>query len=162
MLQQLLHAFLQWCYFSQDYAFIRDSTYGIPMVQSLHLVGITLLLGTTVALNLRLLDIGLRRLPMTYLAQQLWPWTKAGLYLTAFAGILVFLADPTRYAQSGPFRLKILLLCLALLYHFTVFKRLIRRDPASGSTRQNRAGAAVSLLLWFGTGWAARAIAFFQ
>ncbi len=75
---------------------------------------------------------------------------------------MVFLPDPTRYAQSGPFRLKMLLLCLALLYQFTIFRKTVRRDPQSRPPIRNAAVAAISLLLWFGVGWSGRAIAFFQ
>lgn len=162
MLQTHLERFVQWCYYSKDYAFIRDSRYGVPVVQSLHLTGITLLLGTTVALNLRLLGLGLKRLPLPLLTEQLWPWAKTGMVLTIVSGIMVFLPDPTRYAHSGPFRLKMALLCLALLYQFTAFRKAVRTDPESRSRVRNVAFASLSLVLWFGVGWSGRAIAFFQ
>jgi hypothetical protein len=162
MFQSFIQRFVQWCYYSKDYAFIRDSRYGIPILQSLHLTGITLLLGTVLILNLRLLGIGFRRLPLPILSEQLWPWTKAGLLLTVCAGIMVFLPDPTRYAHSGPFRLKMILLCLAMLYQFTVFRKAVRTDPDLRSRLRNFAVAAISLTLWFGVGWSGRAIAFFQ
>jgi hypothetical protein len=162
MFQTLLHNFIQWCYYSKDYAFIRDSKYGVPLVQSLHLFGITVLLGTTVALNLRLLGLGFKRIPLPLFADQLWPWAKGGIFLTVGAGILVFLPDPTRYAHSEPFQLKMVLLCLALLYQFLVFHKVLRKDPESRPVVRNVAFASVSLLLWFGVGWSGRAIAFFQ
>jgi hypothetical protein len=162
MLHTFIERFVQWCYYSKDYAFVRDSKYAIPLLQSLHLAGLTLLLGTTVLLNIRLLGIGFRKLPLPLITDQLWPWSKAGLVLTICTGIMVFLPDPTRYAQSGPFRLKMLLLCLALLYQFTIFRKAVRRDPQSRPRIRNAAVAAISLLLWFGVGWLGRAIAFFQ
>jgi len=162
MFQTLLHNFIQWCYYSKDYAFIRDSKYGVPLVQSLHLFGITALLGTTVALNIRLLGIGFKRIPLPLFADQLWPWAKGGVFLTIGAGILVFLPDPTRYARSGPFQLKMVLLLLALLYQFVVFRKVLRKDPESRPVMRNVAFASLSLLLWFGVGWSGRAIAFFQ
>ena len=162
MLQHFIDRFVQWCYYSQDYAFIRDPKYGVPFLQSAHLTGITLLLGTILALNLRLLGVGLGRLPLPYLAGQLWPWMKTGLVLTIVAGILVFLPAPTRYAHSGPFRLKMALLCIALLYQFTIFRATVRKDPESGTKLRKIVTASVSLLLWFGVGWSGRAIAFFQ
>lgn len=161
MFHTYIERFVQWCYYSKDYAFVRDSKYAIPLLQSLHLAGLTLLLGTTVILNIRLVSFGFRKLPLPLLAEQLWPWTKAGLILTICTGIMVFLPDPTRYAQSGPFRLKMVLLCLALLYQFTIFRKTVR-DPQSRPPIRNAAVAAISLLLWFGVGWSGRAIAFFQ
>jgi hypothetical protein len=161
MLQTFIDRFVQWCYYSKDYAFIRDSKYGVPTVQSLHLTGITVLLAMMLILNLRLLGLGFRRLPLPFLAEQLWRWAKAGLFLTIATGILVFLPDPTRYAHSGPFRLKMLLLCLALIYQFTIFRKVIRSDPESRTKFHNVALSVVSLVLWFAVGWSGRAIAFF-
>ena len=161
-LQHLVDQFVQWCYYSKDYAFIRDSKYGVPILQSLHLTGITLLLGTTLILNLRLLGLGFRRLPMPLLSEQLWRWTKVGLFLAICAGILIFLPDPTRYAHSGPFRLKMILLCLALIFQFTIFRKTVRTDPGLRSRLANSVVAVISLTLWFGVGWSGRAIAFFQ
>ena len=161
MVQTLIDRFVQWCYYSKDYAFIRDTPYGVPLVQSLHLTGITLLLSTILVLNLRLLGVGFKRLPLPFLAEQLWPWNKAGIALTIASGIMVFLPDPTRYAHNGPFRLKMSLLCLALLYQFVVFRRVIRSEQTRPRVR-NMALSALSLLLWFGVGWSGRAIAFFQ
>ncbi len=162
MLHTLIQRFVQWCYYSKDYAFIRDTPYGVPLVQSLHLTGITLLLGTTLILNIRLLGFGFRKLSLPFLAEQLWPWTKAGMALTIASGIMVFLPDPTRYAHNGPFRLKMLLLCVALLYQFAVFGRVIRSAPETRPRMRNVAVSACSLCLWFGVGWCGRAIAFFQ
>lgn len=162
MFHTLIDRFVQWCYYSKDYAFIRDTPYGVPLVQSLHLTGITMLLGTTLVLNLRLLGVGFKQLPLPFLAEQLWVWSKAGMALTILSGIMVFLPDPTRYAHSGPFRLKMALLCLALLYQFVVFRRVIRLEPESRPRMRNVAFSSLSLLLWFGVGWSGRAIAFFQ
>lgn len=162
MLQHLIDRFVQWCYYSKDYAFIRDTKYGVPILQSLHLTGITLLLGTTLILNLRLLNLGFTKLPLPLLAEQLWRWTKTGLALTVVTGIMIFLPDPTRYAHSGPFRLKMILLLLALLFQFTVFRNAVRQKPSPQARARSIVIAAISLTLWFGTGWAARAIAFFQ
>jgi hypothetical protein len=162
MLHSLIDRFVQWCYYSKDYAFVRDSKYAIPLLQSLHLTGLTLLLGTTVLLNIRLLGLGFRKLPLPLLTKELWPWSKAGLILSICTGILVFLPDPTRYAQSGPFRLKMLLLLFALAFQFTIFRKTVRQDPHSRPPIRNAAVAAISLLLWFGVGWSGRAIAFFQ
>ena len=139
---------------------IRDSMYGIPVVQSFHLLGLTLLLGMVVFLNLRLVGLSFRQLPLPLAAQQVLFWLLCGLCLTVATGIIIFLTDPVRYAASDPFRIKMILLCLAVIYHFTVFRRLVKAEPRSDSGK--RLAAIVSLTLWFGIGWAGRAIAFFR
>jgi hypothetical protein len=114
------------------------------------------LLAAILVLNLRLLGLGFRRLPLPPLADQLWVWSKAGLFLTVGTGIPVFLSDPTRDAHSGPFRLKMALLCLAVLYQFPIFREAVRSDPQSHTKLRNAATASVSFLLWFGVGWSGR------
>lgn len=161
MFQALIDRFVQWCYYSPSYGFIRDTRYGVPFIQSMHLTGITLLLGSTLALNLRMLGFGFRRMTLPYLAEQLWGWTKTGMVLTIVSGIMVFLPDPTRYAHNNPFRLKMVLLCLALAYQFAVFRGAIRLDPESRPRSRTVLLSVLSLCLWFGVAWAGRAIAFF-
>jgi len=157
-----LESFFQWCYQSPALGVIRDSTYAIPIIQSFHLVGLTILLGTTVMLNLRLLGIGMRQLPLSEVARQVWPWTFGALLLNILSGVLVFLPDPTRYANSGPFQLKMALLLMAILYHFTIFRKVTRAEPPTVGPLRNAVVAFFSLTLWFSVGWAGRAIAFFK
>ncbi len=162
MFQNFIDRFVHWCYYSKDYAFVRDSKLAIPLLQSLHLIGIMLVLGTTVILNLRLLGLGFGRFQLPELARQLLPLTKIGVVIATITGIMVFLPDPTRYAHNSTFVRKMVLFCMALLYQFVVFGRIVHQDPAARSKTSNTALAFFSLTLWFGTGWAGRAIAFFQ
>jgi len=54
------------------------------------------------------------------------------------------------------------LLCVALLYQFLVFRKVIRTETESRARWRNVALGASSLCLWFGVAWSGRAIAFFQ
>lgn len=139
---------------------IRDSKYGMPAVQSFHLVGLMLLLATVVAVNLRLVDLGLRDYPLSMLARQLKPWTVGAIALVMSSGLLIFLATPGKYIDSHPFRLKMALLCGALLFHFGVLRKFTAPDSVARSRLLSVAVACLSLTLWFGVGWAGRAIAF--
>lgn len=139
---------------------IRDSKYGMPAVQSFHLLGLTMLLATVVALDFRLLGIGLRDYPLSGLARQLKPWTGGALALVLSSGLLIFLATPGKYLDSNPFRVKIALLCSALLFHFGVLRRFTASDSLARPRLVNIVVACLSLTLWFGVGWAGRAIAF--
>ena len=88
----------QMSYDSHTIDILRNSKYAIPVIQSFHLFGITLLLGCMVILNLRLSGIGLRQLPMAALSREIWPWAIGGLVLAIASGFLVFVPDPARYA----------------------------------------------------------------
>ena len=140
--------------------FIRDSKYGMPVVESFHLMGLTILLATVVLLDLRLVGLGMRDYGLSWLARQLKSWTVGALVLVMSSGLLIFLATPGKYLDSHPFRLKMALLCLALLFHFGVLRRFTAADSVARPWVVNVIVAFVSLTLWFGVGWAGRAIAF--
>ena len=146
-------------YDSKTIDILRNAKYAIPLIQSLHLFGLTLVLGTTVIFNLRLLGFGMRKITMPVLDKQLWRVAVGGLLLSIVTGALVFVPDPARYAANTAFKTKLVLLSLAILFQFTIFRRAVRSDvPPLGP--RNIIIAAISLTLWFSVGWAGRAIAF--
>ena len=142
------------------FLFIRDSKYGMPAVQSFHLMGLTILLTTVLVLDLRLAGLGLRDYGLSWLARQLKPWTLGAFAVVISSGLLMFLATPGKYLGSNPFRLKMVLLCLALLFHFGVLRRFTAADSAARPRLVDVIVACLSLTLWFGVGWAGRLIAF--
>ena len=145
-------------YDSQTIDILRNSKYAIPLIQSVHLFGITLLLASTVIFNLRLLNLGLRDLPLPVLAASVWRWAKIGLAIAVTSGALVFLPDPARYAANTAFLTKMCLLILASLFQYTVFRQVVLGHPSAAAN--HTVIAVLSLTLWFAVGWAGRAIAF--
>jgi hypothetical protein len=139
---------------------IRDSKYGMPAVQSFHLVGLMILLTTVVVIDLRLAGLGLRDYALYRLSRQLKPWTTGAIALVISSGLLIFLATPGKYMDSRPFRIKMAFLGCALLFHFLVLRRFTAADSVARSRLVSVTVACLSLILWFGVGWAGRAIAF--
>jgi uncharacterized protein DUF6644 len=148
-----------WSYSSKTIDVLRNAKYAIPLIQSFHLFGLTLILGTTVVFNVRLLGLGVRQISMPAIANQLWRLAVGGLLLSITTGILVFIPDPARYAANTAFKTKLVILLAAILFHFTVFRKVVRAE-APPARRRAVMVAAVSLTLWFCVGWAGRAIAF--
>jgi hypothetical protein len=141
--------------------FTRDSKYGMPLVQSVHLLGLTVLLATILVLDLRLAGVGMKDLPLPWLARQLKPWTIGAITLVILSGIFIFLTRPGSYLLSNPFRIKMAILSLAILFHFAVVGRRTALEAAgSRPMLVNVIFAGLSLTLWFSVGWAGRAIAF--
>jgi hypothetical protein len=149
----------EWSYSSKIIDLLRNSKYAIPLIQSLHLFGLTLVLGTTVVLNARLIGVGMRKLEIPVMSRQLWRFALLGLLLSAATGVLVFIPDPARYAANTAFKTKLVVLIAAISFHFTVFRKTIRSNSPLARGRRTVV-AVVSLILWFGVGWAGRAIAF--
>jgi hypothetical protein len=142
------------------FVLVRDSKYGMPAVQSFHLMGLTVLLATVLLEDLRLAGLGMKDYGLSWLVRQVKPWTLGAFAVVISSGLLMFLATPGKYIDSHPFRLKMALLCLALLFHFGVLRRLTSVDFPARPRVVNVMVACLSLTLWFGVGWAGRAIAF--
>jgi Family of unknown function (DUF6644) len=140
--------------------FIRDSQYGMPIVQSVHLVGLTMLLAAVLVVNLRLAGVAQIDSSLAWLARQLRPWTIGGLVVVVLSGVLIFAGTPAKYLASNPFRVKMVALGVAILFQFGVLPRFVAPVPAPRSPAVNLIVAALSLTLWFTVGWAGRAIAF--
>ena len=140
--------------------FVRDSKYGMPAVQSVHLIGLTTFLATVVALNLRLAGFGNVEWSPSWLARQLRPWMAGAITTVLLSGFFIFLATPAKYLGSHPFQVKMAALATASLFHLLVFRRFVAAKPGSRPRVLNILIACVSLTLWFSVGWAGRAIAF--
>src|SRR5271156_4701961 len=149
---RLLLALQSWSGWA-PFVFIRDSKYGMPAVQSVHLMGLTILLATVLVMDLRLAGLGMRDYGLSWLARQLKPWTLGAIAVMISSGLLMFLATPGKYVDSHPFRLKMALLCLALLFHYGVLRRLTKTDSAARPRAVQLLVACLSLTLWFGVGW---------
>lgn len=140
--------------------YIRDSQYGMPIVQSVHLVGLTILLAAVFVLNLRLAGVALKDSSLDWLAEQLRPLMLVGLAVVLLSGALIFVGTPAKYLASNPFRVKMAALGLAMLFQYGMLRRFARPDSAPRSRAVRLVAAALSLTLWFTVGWAGRAIAF--
>jgi hypothetical protein len=132
---------------------LRSSRWAYPLVNTAHVLGIALLVGGAVPLNLRLLGLW-RSAPLGPLRRVLLRTTDAGLIVAVAFGILLFLARASAYARSGLFITKMLLLAAAILS--STFSRLLSgRQPAAGAGAVDaalpdylRLTAGVSLALW--------------
>ena len=81
-----------------------------------------------------------------------------GLATSAFSGIILAVSEANRLYDSDPFLIKMILFILAVVFTFTFNRGLSKSEPSRGAALL---GGIVSLLLWFGVGFAGRAIAFF-
>jgi hypothetical protein len=119
-----------------------------PVVESIHICGFALLVGTVVILDLRLLGVFLRSQPVSRLARELAPWIWAGIVIQLTTGPYLFSADPHEYVQIAAFRNKMLFLLAALIFHFTVIRKATAPTEASLPLGWRKPAACVSLGLW--------------
>ena len=99
--------------------------------------------------------------PVAELAGELGPYQISGLCLMLVTGPLMFIATAVRCYGNTSFWIKMILLVLALTFHFAYFRKFVRKDDASISPGAGKLAAATALVLWFGVGMAGRSIGFF-
>src|SRR6266853_2736008 len=152
--------FFQWCYGTPIGEGIRNSTWLFPVIEAFHLLGLGLVAGSVLLVDLRLLGVGLSKQP----AAQLWagarPWLLGGVTLMFASGIPLFLSASIKCLYSFAFWVKMTSLFLVLLFTFTVLRRVTQMDLTSDRTVQGRVTALISLVLWFGVAWGGRWIGF--
>ena len=139
---------------------VGGAPWRVAALLTLHLFGITMLLGTVTLVSLRLLGLFQRQKPIGQLDRDVQLVRRIGFTLTFVAGALIFTGGAVSYYESYWVRLKLGLLLVALVFHFTVYRNVVHREQQGPSFIRSLIGAGM-LLLWFGIGWAGRAIAFF-
>lgn len=139
---------------------INDSKWLFPAIEGVHIVALALLFGAVIVLNLRVLGIGIRNRPVSELAEELAPWTFCSLMIILVSGVLLFATEATKSYRSMPFRIKIALLVTAIVFHYTVSRRIVSREVGDHPTLA-KAAAAFAIALWVSVGLAGRAIGFF-
>jgi hypothetical protein len=155
-----LASLLDWCSKSSAIVFIRDSSYGMPAVQSIHLVALTMLLAAILVVNLRLAGLSMMDWPLPAVERQLRPLALGAITLVFASGLLMFLGNPAKYLANAAFQVKMMALGLAMVCQFVVLRRFFTADPDLRPRGLNVLVASLSLTLWFSVGWAGRAIAF--
>lgn len=135
---------------------MRLSRWGYAGVNTLHVFGIALLVGSIIPLDLRLL--GWRRcLPLAPLRRLLQPVAMAGFSLALGAGLLLFLADPLGYAAMPLFWLKLSLITLAIANALALN---LGAGVEHASPARLRLAGGLSLLLWLAVLVCGRLLAF--
>lgn len=129
------------------------------------MLGIVALVGTSMMLDLRLLNRGfLREQSASQVASRLLPvmwWSFAVMFVT---GVLMFVSEATRCYESESFRVKMALLIVvglnALVFHFAAYRKIDRWERAPVTPNSARIAAWVSMTLWVCIVVAGRGIAY--
>ena len=150
----------RWCDASWAGEMIRGSRYLFPVIEGIHLLGLTVLLGIVVLVSMRLFGLVLREQSTRELAAQLAPYHWISIVTMLVTGYLLFASEALKCFDSPPFRLKMLFLILALIFQVTVYRKATTSDQVDSRRLAARSAATLNLVLWFGVGLAGRAIGF--
>jgi hypothetical protein len=138
---------------------IKEATWIFAIIETIHIMGLSVLLGTTLVVDLRLLGFGLRRSTASQVSHELEPWTMATLIVVVGTGVCLYMSEAVRLSVSGPFFYKMIFFTIAILLHFTIHWRATSKNAIDGSTF-GKVAACLSLVSWLSVALAGRAIAF--
>ena len=125
-----------------------------PIVQTFHIAGICIVVGSIVMINLRFLGIAVPSQNITEMIDRLMPWMWWALLVNVLSGLVFVIARPLRYFYNPVFPYKLALLIPAVILAFLVY-RLHRSEQnywesSSSRLRYGQFIATVSLALWVG------------
>ena len=144
-------------------ALLRSSIWLYPLVNTGHVVGIALLFGAIVPLDLRLVGC-FQRVPLTHLAGTLVPVATAGLVLAVFTGSLLLATRPLDYVAEPLFGIKLALLGAAVVNALWLRRsppwRWMGVTPGAPPQRGWRLHGVLSIVLWLGVITAGRLIGY--
>jgi hypothetical protein len=160
MIRSLLLSFCQWCNNSWWGHGIRDSTWLFPFVEIFHLLGLGILGGTVLILNLRLMRLAFKSEPTAELAGEVRLWMLGSLAVMLVSGFLLFSTEAVKMYGNWAFQFKMLFLVLAVIYTFTIHRKVTLADDARFGTVVRIFVAIVSLVLWSGVGLGGRALGY--
>src|ERR1700692_2493979 len=155
-----LLTFFQWCEASGIGETIRKSSWLFPVIEAIHLLGLGVIGGAVLVLDLPLLGLGLRRQSAAQLARDAQPWLVGSLLLMIITGSLLFLSEAMKCYYHEAFWFKMTSLFLAIVFTFTIQRKVIAAGEARLRPVWSKVVALVSVILWSGVGFGGRWIGF--
>ena len=136
---------------------VRESLWLFPALEAVHLLGLSLLGGSLLLVDLRLLGLGVRSRTSEQMMVAAKPWLLISLLILIGTGVPLFLSEAVKCYYNYSFWVKMSALAIGLLYTFLIKHPVIRRGAAPGV----RAGLGIlSLGVWLTVAGAGRWIGF--
>jgi hypothetical protein len=139
---------------------ISTSTWAFAVIESVHLLALSVIGGAVLLVDLRLLGLGIRSSTLEEVARDAQPWLIGSLVVMLVTGFLLFASEPVKCYYSTPFRVKMLCLALGTIFAFTVRRKVAMAGEGRVPPVWQKLVAVVSLTLWFGVGAGGRWIGF--
>jgi hypothetical protein len=155
-----LLGFFQWCEQSGIGNAIRRSSWLFPLIEAIHLLGLGVIGGAVLVVDMRLLGLGLRRQSVAQLTRDAQPWLVGSLILMIITGGLLFLSEAIKCYYHEAFWFKMTCLFLAIVFTFTVQRKVTMAEETRVSPLWAKVVALTSVALWAGVGIGGRWIGF--
>jgi uncharacterized membrane protein len=143
---------------------IRDSIWMFPIIESLHVISFTLVVGTIAIIDLRLLGVASTKRSFQRMSSDILKWTWGAFIVTVATGLTMFSTNARIYYHNPFFRAKMILLVFAglnmLVFELSAGRTVHSWEQAAAAPRSGKAVAAISLVLWISIIFMGRIIGF--
>ena len=126
----------------------RESAWMFAIVQSIHLVALSLFGGALLLVDLRLLGQGLKQRPLASVARDAQPWLMLGFIVLLITGVLQFVTKGVTYYENLIFGPKMQILAIATIFTFTIRHKVTRMDESRLGPVLPKLVGLVSIALW--------------
>jgi hypothetical protein len=132
-------------------AFVRESTYAYPALETVHIIGIALVFGGIALFDLRVLGLN-RDLPVRRLAALILPWVWVGFAMNAVSGILLFVSNAVEFSGNPALQAKLALIAVAGMnawaFHRQAWQTVAAWNTDVRAPLAPRVFAISSLVIW--------------
>jgi hypothetical protein len=162
---EMLYAICQWLeHTSAVGVTVRESIWIFPVIETIHLFGVVVLVGSASILDLRLLGVSFKDETVSSLAERFLPWVWGGFAIMVVTGGLLFSSEATKMYDSDVFRIKMLMIATAglnaFVFHSLAYQSVGKWERDAVAPLSARFAGTLSILLWFGIVGAGRWIAY--
>ena len=138
----MLWEFAKWSEATALGVAIRNSQYAFPIIEYFHLAALAVIGGAVLIVDMRMLGLGLRETPVAQLAKDAHPWLVGSLIVMLVSGVSLYTSEATKCYASPAFWIKMIALVLAMLFTFTVRRKVSLADAAHVSAGAMQVGGA--------------------
>ena len=152
--------FIDWVASSPLSKAISTSTWAFAVIESIHLLALSVIGGSVLIVDLKLLGYGIRTQTLEEVAHDAQKWFLSSWTVMIVTGLLLFWSEPQKLYYSTPFAVKMVCLLLGTIFALTVRRKVTLAGENRVSPIVMKLVALVSLFLWFGVGAGGRWIGF--
>ena len=138
--------------------YILSQTWFAPIVQVMHLVALSVFAGAILVVDLRLIGVSLRSVPLSKVASDAMPWMVWGFVALLITGWPSVMSTALKQYYSPFFWWKMELLVLGLIFTFTIRRKMTQTDEAKLGPVWPRVAGVFSISIWTGVAIGARLI----
>ncbi len=154
-----MHSLTEWIYGTALSSAVRDNSWVIPLVQSIHIIAIAVVAGCALITELRILGIMASDASMEVVAQRYLPWLWRAFAVLLVTGLVMIIGEPERTLTKVTFWIKMALVSMGVLASLGLRKPLLRPSNPTGKA-SGRVLAWSLLTLWVAVIFCGRWIAY--